>query len=124
MRSTRPSLETGSAVMRKNPLVDAQNASIIHLTGQLGACQSRYDALLEKYDQQNRTWLDRIRELEDSVHATSLEQLRGMHPTAAMEARVPDAPRKMFRHDPTGMIVEEVDPRDFAEGPDGFEHRA
>ena len=57
--------------------------------------------------------LERIREVEDWARASSLDQLRGMHPTAAMEANTPLPPRRLFRHDPTGMIIEEVDPNDF-----------
>ena len=77
------------------------------------------DADLERMSsdrqESERMWLDRVREVEDWGRAHSLDQLRGMHPTAAMELHVPEGPRKLYRTDPTGMIVDEVDPRDYDE---------
>ena len=99
----------------KHPLVQAQSARIIDLVAQLGEAWRRVDELQVLLAAKDRFWLDYVREIQDQVNATSLDQLRGYHPTAAMEARVPEPVRKLFRHDPTGMIVDEVDPRDYDE---------
>ena len=80
------------------------------------AAEERVRVLERQLAAKDAFWLDRVRELEDSTRALSLDQLRGMHPTVAMEARVPEPVRKLFRQDPTGMFVEEVDPRDLEVG--------
>ncbi len=75
--------------------------------------ETQVQQLLDRLNSQQRFYVDRIRELEDATRATSLDQLRGMHPTAAMELYPPEEPRKLYVHDPTGMITTEVDPRDY-----------
>ena len=68
----------------------------------------------ERAEAQERFYLDRIREVEDSTRALSLDQLRGMHPTVAMQAFPPEPERRLFVHDSTGLVTTEVDPRDYA----------
>ena len=99
----------------KHPLVLSQSHTIEHMAAQLGAAQQRIADLEQQLSEKDRFWLDRVREVEDWGRAASLDQLRGMHPTAAMELHVPEGPRKLYRTDPTGMIVDEVDPRDYDE---------
>ena len=80
---------------------------------ELIACHDEVERLQEQLAEKDRFWLDRVREVEDWGRAHSLEQLRGMHPTAAMELHPPAPERKLYHSDPTGMIVDEVDPRDY-----------
>lgn len=57
---------------------------------------------------------ERIEFLEDSLKAKTLAELRNVHPTTAMEAAQPEEQRKLYHHDPTGLISIEVDPREYS----------
>ena len=76
------------------------------------AAETHVSTLLDRLARQERFYIDRIRELEDATRATSLDQLRGMHPTVAMELQPPEPERKTYLHDPTGLISTEIEPRD------------
>jgi hypothetical protein len=88
------------------------DAIVYRLDAQISDLQAANRDLLDRLAKQERFYVDRIRELEDSTRALSLDQLRGMHPTAAMELMPPELPQKLYAHDVTGLISVEVDPRD------------
>jgi hypothetical protein len=98
--------------MRRREQIAALQQTIELQKTQIVWTQALVQSAQTRLVEQERFYVDRIRELEDATRATSLDQLRGMHPTAAMELMPPEPERRFFVHDATGLISTEVDPRD------------